>query len=130
MSGILRLKSSSPPDGVEGIDPNVILGWAAGQDAVSYNIYFGSSFYDVNNATTSSSEYKGNQPINDRSYCLGILQSGTTYYWRIDKIKNDESVIKGTIFNFTTVLFPISGNKAYNPQPLLWNGICQYEYSA
>jgi len=110
-------KSFSPPDGVEGIDPNVILGWAAGQDAVSYDIYFGSNFYDVDNATTSSFEYKGNQLINDRSYNPGSLQPGTTYYWRIDKIKDDESVTKGLVWNFTTALFPGFRNKAYNPQP-------------
>ncbi len=79
-----------------------MLSWAAGEGAVSHNIYFGTNFANVFNATTASSEYKGNQSLSNSSYNPGSLQAGTTYHWRIDEVDNDGNTMKGYVWNFTT----------------------------
>ena len=48
--------------------PDAVLSWSPGAYVASHDVYFGTDFNDVNDANTSSSEYKGNQPLNANSY--------------------------------------------------------------
>ena len=91
----------SPADGATYVDPNVALSWAPGKDALSHNVYLGTSFDDVNDANTLSDEYKGNYDVNSFDPCG--LESGTTYYWRIDEV-SDSNISKGYVWTFTTLL--------------------------
>ncbi len=93
-----------PPDGASDVNINVVLSWTPGPNAASHNVYFGTGFNDINNATAASSEYKGNQSLNANSYDPGLLEYGVTYYWRIDEI-NDVNSAKGFVWNFTTKIF-------------------------
>ncbi|HPS55445.1 MAG TPA: hypothetical protein PLP05_07605, partial [Sedimentisphaerales bacterium] len=84
------------------------LSWSPGNNAVSHNVYFGTSFSDVKNADTSSPLFMGNQTVN--TYNIGNLSEGM-YFWRIDEI-NDAEVWKGDVWSFE-ILPPM-------PNPLLW----------
>ena len=88
-----------PPDGATGIDPNVVLGWTPGYNALSHDVYFGTSYADVNDAYTFSDEYKGNYDVNSYDPCG--LDFDTIYYWRIDEV-NEPNIVKGNVWSFTT----------------------------
>ncbi|MHC4088247.1 MAG: lectin like domain-containing protein [Planctomycetota bacterium] len=96
-----------PADGDCGISTDVLLHWATGpladsHSADSYDVYFGSDFNDVNDADTSSSEYKGNHPLDANSFDPGGLETATTYYWRIDEVEGS-TVWKGDAWSFSTI---------------------------
>ncbi len=69
------------------------LTWRAGSTAVSHNVYFGTS-------PTGLASY-GNQP--GTSFTPPALTADTKYYWRIDEVAADESVITGDLWTFKTV---------------------------
>ena len=69
------------------------LTWQAGSTAVSHNIYFGPS-------PTGLVGY-GNQPAT--SFTPPALMADTKYYWRIDEVAADDSVITGDLWTFKTV---------------------------
>ena len=98
-----KATSPSPADA----EPNVVittnLSWTAGTNTSSHNVYLGTSSSDVNTATTSSSQFKGNQSSTTYDPPSN-LDVNTTYYWRIDEVNNTYSVTtKGDVWNFTTV---------------------------
>lgn len=58
-------KATNPdPNGTTGEPINVILTWTPGANTVSHDVYFGTDFNDVNDATTASAEYMGNVDVN------------------------------------------------------------------
>jgi len=103
-----------PADGAEHDDVRVTLSWTAGATAVKHDVYFGTDFDDVKDATASEppvDPYKGRQT--DASYEVNDLVPGTTYYWRIDEVEADGTTIhKGHVWSFW--LTPL---EAYNPSP-------------
>ncbi|MGA1979517.1 MAG: LamG-like jellyroll fold domain-containing protein [Sedimentisphaerales bacterium] len=101
--------AANPANGATGVNPDIVLHWSPGRDAASHDVYFGTNFNDVNNASTSSPEYKGSFDVN--SFNPNGLDLLTTYYWRIDEV-NDANLWKGNVWNFTVV-----SGKAKNPQP-------------
>jgi pectate lyase len=76
-----------------------ILTWSAGSTAVSHNVYFGAS-------PTGLVSY-GNQTA--ASFTPPALTADTEYYWRIDEVTADGSVIAGDLWMFKTV-FGFSAN--------------------
>jgi hypothetical protein len=40
------------------VDPNVVLSWAPGKDALSHDVYIGTNYDDVNDANTLSESMK------------------------------------------------------------------------
>lgn len=77
------------------------LSWQAGKNAASHNIYIGTDYNDVYNATTTSGCYKGN--TTGTSYALDDSYiSVNTYYWRVDTIDNSGNVVKGSVLSFNT----------------------------
>jgi hypothetical protein len=99
-----------PANGKLCVDPNVILSWLPGAEALSHNVYFGTVYNEVNNANINDANvYRGNQDSN--SWDPGILNTAT-YYWRIDE-SGSYGAAKGNIWNFTIS----SPSKATNPVP-------------
>lgn len=74
------------------------LSWSAGANAKSHNVYIGTNFDSVFNATTSSPEFMGNQT--DTRYALDNSYSSlNTYYWRVDEV-SDSKTVKGAVYSF------------------------------
>jgi hypothetical protein len=96
-------QSPSPVDGDEHVDADAgstLLSWSAptAGNAVSYDVYFGTSQSAVKTATRTSTEFRGNQP--GMSYtALGIL-SALTYFWRVDAIDGAGNATRGTVWYF------------------------------
>jgi hypothetical protein len=102
-----------PADGSLYEDTIAALNWLPGLNAVSHNVYFGYSFDDVDQGTNDT--FQGSQV--EAYLTVGIagtpvpngLVPGTTYYWRIDEVDADGTIIKGDVWSFT-----VPSLKAYN----------------
>jgi len=85
---------------------DVVLNWKPGEYADLHDVYFGTSFDDVNNATVAvdlTGVYRGR--LSNISYAVGErLDLGETYYWRVDEVNatNPESPWKGGVWSFWT----------------------------
>ncbi|MFH1718382.1 MAG: LamG-like jellyroll fold domain-containing protein [Planctomycetota bacterium] len=94
------------------------LSWQPGTWAVSHDVYFGTSFEDVDQGAEGA--FVGN--TTSTFLVVGFpgfpapegLQPGTTYYWRVDEVNpdNPDSPWKGVVWSFT---LPPRG--AYRPIP-------------
>jgi hypothetical protein len=117
---IRRFKAYNPVPGDEAVnvDPNQDLTWNTGTKAELHDIYFGTSFEDVNSADISTAGiYKGRQ--SGTSYDPGPLELGETYYWRIDEVNEaeDDSPWTGPVWSFRVMAwnatdpYPANGAK-------------------
>jgi hypothetical protein len=82
-----------PPDGAQSVSPNVVLSWEPGFRAKLHAVYFGGNYNDINNAS-------GGVPVGIATYNPGLLETGKTYYWRVDEF-DGASTHKGEIWSFT-----------------------------
>jgi len=91
----------NPTEGELGVSLDVVLNWTAGIYANSHDVYLGTDFDDVNDATIAIplGVYNGTTDVNH--YDPGELQRDTTYYWRIDEV-NDVNTWKGNVWSFRT----------------------------
>jgi hypothetical protein len=105
----------NPSKGTVGASQTPILGWSAGDQAASHDVYFGTDEAAVGNADTSAPEYKGNQPIGSENYDTGQLELAATYYWRVDEVNdtNPDSPWTGELWSFTTAELPIIDDFEY-----------------
>jgi len=100
-----------PADGVENLCDDVVLSWTPGDLVTQHDVYFGTDFDAVNDATIASNPYIGRQGSN--TYDAGAeqsLQPGVTYYWRIDEVSG--GVQKGQVWQFS-----INDGSAFDPDP-------------
>jgi len=89
-----------PVDGSLFADPNLTLSWTPGAGSILHYVYFGDNLEDVQAGTGGTD--KG--IVTDPNYKpASILQSNTTYYWRVDE-SDGLDVFPGNIWSFTTTL--------------------------
>ena len=103
VSDPLSADNPNPADGSKNIAYEVVLSWTPGVDANSHDVYFGTDYNDVNDATTSSGEYMGSQDTNSydtNEYDVNGLEFSSTYYWRVDGV-NDPDTGEGDVWRFT-----------------------------
>jgi len=98
----------SPEDAATDVIRAVELGWTAGIYAVSHNLYLGTSWDDVNNASLTDPmgvEVTEGQDVN--SLLVENLDFGQTYFWRVDEVNGapDRTVFKGSVWSFTVEPF-------------------------
>ena len=93
-----------------GVCRTVVLSWTPGAFANMHDVYFGTSFADVNEATTASEVYLGRQ--SETTYATDRLELVQDYYWRVDEVNgaNAESPWIGEVWNFEVepVSYPIA----------------------
>jgi len=79
---------------------DLMLSWIPGKFAAKHDVYFGTSFADVNDSSAAVLIAQG-QDAN--SFDPGRLEFGQTYYWRVDEINSppDNTVHEGKIWEFT-----------------------------
>ncbi len=94
--------------------------WKVGinaNDVNGHDVYFGTSFADVNDANNTPGAwavFQGNQDSNTYDPCAGELDPATTYYWRIDEVNGPAATTwPGNVWKFTTV----DPYLASNPDP-------------
>ncbi len=77
-----------------------ILSWTAADNAASHEVYLGQDKDTVRSADSTSPEYKGSRALGAESYDAGLLESDTTYYWRVDEVYGGNPP-KGPVWVFT-----------------------------
>ncbi len=85
----------NPPDGAEYVMTDVTLSWTGGLGAKLHTVYFGDNRETVTNAV-------GGLPQATTTYKPAALQSGKTYYWRVDEF-DAATTHKGNVWSFTTL---------------------------
>ena len=115
------------------MDPN--LSWTPGAYADTHDVYFGTSFNDVNDANRASHPgllcYSEGQEPN--YYDPGTLELYTTYYWRIDEV-NGLDICKGEVWDFMTAysgMGVVIGDweNGTNGWKATWQGDTTFSYS-
>ncbi|UCE49443.1 MAG: carbohydrate binding domain-containing protein, partial [Phycisphaerales bacterium] len=87
-----------PADGVGVVLTNATLSWATGFGGKLGHVYFGKDAAEVE--AGAGTTYKG--PVVATTYDPGLLEEGTTYYWRVDQFDGVETH-KGDVWSLTTV---------------------------
>lgn len=88
-----------PGNGNSTNNTNIDLMWLEGYQAIAHHVYFGTSYDEVQNASINSDAHKGLYFNN--IFHPDEMAGGTVYYWRVDAVLSDGSVVKGTVWNFT-----------------------------
>jgi L-ascorbate metabolism protein UlaG (beta-lactamase superfamily) len=99
----VQARSPQPKDGaVLVINDATSLNWTAGETAVRHDLYFGTSFEDVNAAdiTDTTGIYVGSQDVSGYIF-PEALEWGATYYWRVDEIEADSNLHRGSVWSLT-----------------------------
>jgi hypothetical protein len=86
-----QASNPSPSDGAKRIVGPATLSWTAGSDAISHDVYFGT--------TSGSPTFQGNQT--GTTFNTGSLGVRTVYYWRIDEV-NANGTTTGVEWSFKT----------------------------
>jgi hypothetical protein len=107
--------SPSPESEVIDVPRDVVLGWEPGEFAAAHDVYFGTVFEDVNDASRATpmgvlvSEGQAEASYDPD----GVLDFGQTYFWRIDEVNAapDNTIFKGEVWSFTAepLAYPIAG---------------------
>ncbi len=103
-----KARNPMPEAGAVDVPRDTDLSWAAGKFAATHDVYLGTVFDDVNDATRA--DPRGvlvSESQADITYDPGILEFGATYYWRIDEVNAppDSTIFKGKVWEFTVEPF-------------------------
>ena len=86
---------------------DAVLSWKPGTGAVSHDVYLGTMFALVDQATTTLDPlgvYQGRVDLN--TFVVGErLEFDQTYYWRVDAVSASSAISKGDIWSFTAESF-------------------------
>jgi len=95
----------TPADGATDILRDAVLAWTAGPFAQTHDVYFGTSFDDVNEADRAN---PGDVLLSQGQTAVtcvpeSVFAYGQTYYWRIDEVNGapDNTIFKGNVWRFT-----------------------------
>ena len=107
-------REPSPDSGATDVDVNVTLGWRAGREAATHNVYLGTDEQAVIDGAVVPVS------VTDASYG-SAFDLGSTYYWRIDEVNEAETpaVWQGDVWDFTTQEFIVVDDfESYNDIPV------------
>ena len=98
-----------PADNTAGIETNQVLTWKAADFAVGHDVYLGTSFADINDATNLlpvGDVYRGEQAL--ARFEPADLEYGQEYFWRVDEVNDGASeypgIYRGPVWSFTTIM--------------------------
>ncbi len=105
-SAPVQARSPQPALNATGVNLDAKLDWRPGREATSHKVFFGTDGAAVLAGTAPS------QTATGHSFDPGVLNFGTSYYWRVDEI--GPTTYPGNIWTFTTRLFqPIEDFESY-----------------
>jgi hypothetical protein len=97
-------RDPSPADQATDVYRDEVLAWTPGSFASTRNVYFGTSFADVNTADASNPlnvlvAQEQEETVYDPD---GSFAYGQTYFWRVDEVNAaDGTVYRGNVWSFT-----------------------------
>jgi len=109
-----------PVDGAIEVPQDTVLSWIAGEHSDTHDVYFGTVFDDVNDASRDN-DPNGvlvSQNQTETTYDPpGLLEYGQRYYWRVDEFNdlNPNSPWKGNVWSFQIInYFIVDDFESYN----------------
>jgi len=87
-----------PANGAVFVELDVTLSWQPGMGGVLYDVYLGTDPVAV--AAGTGETYRGRQT--QTTYPLGPRLPDTEYFWRIDTVKEDSTIVTGPVWSFRT----------------------------
>ncbi len=110
---------SPPPGSTPDIISALPLTWSAGDNATMHDVYFGTDRDTVANADASDTTgiYRGQQAA--AAYSPAEVEfAGGPYYWRIDEVAADGTIVKGTVWRFSVADYILIDDfESYNDIP-------------
>lgn len=106
------ITGANPADLATNVAINSLLTWTGSPVIESYDVYFGTGMLDVETATRSSPEFRGNQL--GVQFNPGALLPGTQYFWRIDTL-GPGGTSRGAVMSFTTAPAPPMAAAPFSP---------------
>jgi hypothetical protein len=109
-----------PADKQKEVPRQVVLSWKRGLYGNTRNVYMGTSFEDVNEASVL--DPRGVLIAEDLAATtldVGTLEYGLTYYWRVDEVNAppDLTVRRGRVWSFTVLNFlVVDGFETYTDE--------------
>ncbi len=100
-----KASNPSPADGAPGVSLPLFT-WDAGSFAIWHDLYLGTS------PELTEADKIGSRLTWTTHWHVPGLAPGTTYYWRVDEIAADETVVTGDVWTFTA-----TPQTAYAPSP-------------
>ncbi len=102
-----------PAAGSSDVPYDTDLSWTESAYAATHDVYFGTSWDDVNDATVDNPlDVLAAAGLTEASLALDSLAFNTTYFWRVDEVNAppDSTVYKGNVWSFTTepVAYPVA----------------------
>jgi hypothetical protein len=93
-----RSSHPQPADGATDVDPDGVLTWRAGREAVSHEVYLSTDKQAVLDGTALI------DTVATSSYQPGVLDPGQVYYWKITEVNETETPGRweGDVWQFTT----------------------------
>ncbi len=92
-------REPQPANGLTNVDPDTVLSWRAGREAVSHEVYFGTdpeapALADV---------------VDAGSYNPGVLDFGTTYTWKVVEVNEaaSPSAWEGDLWSFSVTEYAV-----------------------
>jgi len=111
----LNASVPKPADGATGEFPGLTLTWLVGKDGTASHVYFGPDMAAVANGDADTD--KGQ--VADTTFNTPALRASTTYYWRVDTVNFDGSIVQGEVWSFTTTDAGPTDKIVYE----VWSGI-------
>ncbi len=99
-----QASNPSPADTASDVPGDVTLSWTPFELAQTHDVYFGTSFEDVNDADRDNPlDVLASEDQAATTFDAGRLEFGQTYYWRIDEVNAppDKTIFKGSPWSFT-----------------------------
>ena len=108
-------RQPQPTDGQTGVDPGGVLGWRAGREAASHEVYLSADETAVADGTALAGT------VADASYPLSGLGLGldSTFYWKVNEVNDAEAISawEGKVWSFTTQeFFVVDGFESYGEE--------------
>jgi len=104
--GVFMGSVVTPPPHAPEVSPDVVLSWISPAPAKAYDVYFGTSFADVNSAdrTNPRGVLVSKAHVGTTYRPAGPLEYSRTYWWRVDFVVPGPTptLYKGPVLSFTT----------------------------
>ncbi len=118
-----RAARPKPADGATGVPMDTALSWKEGLFADTHDVYFGTVYDDVNDASRDDDPNAVLVSLNQNETTYepaDLLEFGQRYYWRVDEVNAppEATVYKGDIWSFMIVNYLIVDDfEDYNDFP-------------
>jgi hypothetical protein len=96
----VQAHTAQPANGAVGQGLTTTLGWQPGREGGSHKVFFGADSSAIANGTAAA------QTVTDPVFDPGLLNFGTTYYWRVDEVVSPVTY-PGDVWSFTTQEFGV-----------------------